>query len=442
MLEEVLLEYGGKEVSAMDVYKTMFKLGEGFIQIEDEEPGYYKTNPIAYWKNESDKKGHFRIMFEDTFKNTLIELQEADFAILNGITYFGRRNTQINASKMYSMIFDLDGIDDKKLENFITGSFNGVYPIPNYIILSGHGVHLYYIFEYGISLYPYIKIQLKNFKYALTEKLWNQYTSNEKKQFQGINQGFRVIGGKTKIEGVKVRAFEFNTTPFNLENLGEYIPVEYRIDESKLFRESSLTLEEAKRRYPKWYQKRIIEGNNEKGHWTCKPDLYYWWLKQIKFGTTYGHRYFSLMCLSIYAVKSGISFETLEKDAMDLIPFLNSLNPLEPFTKEDCISALECYDTKYCTFPIKDIIKLSGIEILKNKRNRRPQELHLKLARSSKKILKEEGVLKKEGRPSLEKIVIKYMKEHPDETNISKISRDCGISRKTVYKYFDKNRQS
>lgn len=169
----------------MQVYTEMFQLGEGAIQKNGEEGGEFKTNPLGYWKNNKERKGHYRILFEDTFEETLHELQEADFAIVNGLTYFGRKNLMQNASKMYAMIFDLDGVTDITLGNFFSGCFRAeAYPIPNYVVMSGHGVHLYYLLEYAVPLYPNIKMQLKELKYALTTKMWNMYTSiNEKKQY-------------------------------------------------------------------------------------------------------------------------------------------------------------------------------------------------------------------------------------------------------------------
>ncbi|MGM9582390.1 MAG: hypothetical protein ACI3WU_01555, partial [Phascolarctobacterium sp.] len=150
-LSEVLEEWGFAEVMPMEVYSDIFHLGEGLIQCENESPGSYKANPIIYYRNNNDKKGHFRICFEDTFKQILEEAQNSDFAILNGVTYFGRRNLMTHASKMYAMIFDLDNVSDVNLDSFLSGAFNSrMYPIPNYIVLSGHGIHLYYVFEYGI----------------------------------------------------------------------------------------------------------------------------------------------------------------------------------------------------------------------------------------------------------------------------------------------------
>ena len=69
------------------------------------------------------------------------------------------------------------------------------------------------------------------------------------------------------------------------------------------------------------------------------------------------------MCLAIYGVKTGINKEQVEKDAIELIPFLNGMSDTDPFTEEDIKSALECFDERYITFPIDDISKISGILI-------------------------------------------------------------------------------
>lgn len=438
MLEDVLKDWGGVEVTPMELYTDMFNLGSNEIQRTREPKGSFKANPIGYWKN-GKSKGHYRIMFEDTFEEMLKELQEADFSILNGITYFGRKNLQERASKMYALIFDLDGVTDKTLNAFLHGAFSkdfDIYPIPNYIALSGHGVHLYYLLEYGVPLFPNIKLQLKAFKYALIEKMWNNYTSkDEKKQFQGINQGFRVIGGKTKIEGVRVRAFRMHQHPYSLEQLGKYIPEESRVDEQKLWKENSMTLEEARKKYPEWYQDKVVEKKSRKV-WECDEALYQWWIRKIKAGAAYHHRYFCIMCLAIYGAKCGKKYEDVQKDAFDLIPFMNEINPQDPFTKEDCLSALECFDQKYCTFPIDDIVKISGIPIEKNKRNGRKQEAHLYLARRKKEDMKIIGEVINEGRPTAEQTVREWQESHPAGKKADCI-RETGLSKPTVYKWWD-----
>lgn len=453
MLEDVIQEWDGHEVTAMDVYSTMFHFGEGYLQKENEPQGDYKANPIAYYRNEGAKNGHYRIMFEDTFEETLAELQKADFCIINGLTYFGRKNVQSHASKMFAMIFDLDGVTDKTLNAFLNGAFVAdAYPVPNYIVLSGHGVHLYYLFETPIPLYPNLKIQLKEFKYALTDRLWNPYTSTLKiKQRQGINQGFRVIGGRTKKDAkIEItRAFEINTHPFTLEQLSRYVPEAMKVDETKLFRESKLSLSQAKNKYPDWYQRVVVNKDKTRKRWEIEEKvhgdnpyaLYDWWEEKIKEGAVYTHRYFCLMCLAIYGAKCNVPYEQVKSDAYSFVPFLNAINPDEPFTESDADSALECYDLKYCTFPLKDISMLSAIPIQKNKRNGRPQAVHMKIITSTRDVLYPDGSWRnKNGRPAgsgtKEKKVTQYVKEHPD-ASVTEIAKATGVSRPTVYKYKD-----
>ena len=444
MLEDVLKSWGGKEVTPMEVYTDMFRLGDNEIQRKGEPKGNYKSNPLGYWKKDGEDKGHYRIMFDDDFEETLKELQQADFAIMNGISYFGRKNVQAHASKMYAMIFDIDGVTDETLGNFLKSAFSkdyNIYPLPNYIVLSGHGIHLYYLFETPIPLYPNIKLQLKELKYALTQKMWNRYTSKqwERVQFQGINQGFRVVGGKTKIEGVKTRAFLINTHPCSLEQLNEYVTVENRIDENKLWKESKLTLEQAKKKYPEWYEKRVERGE-KKGTWKCKEDLYQWWIRRIKEGASVGHRYFCIMCLAIYGVKSGVSEEQVKKDALELMPFLDSMSATEPFDEIDVVSALDCFDERYSTFPIEDISKLSGIVIEKNKRNGRKQAMHLKIARFTLETINEDNGKVLQGRPqgsSKEKEIVRAWREQNPQGRKAECIRETELSKPTVYKWWE-----
>ena len=437
MLEDVLKSYGAEEVEAIEVYRDMFSLGDGAIQ-KSGERNTLKANPIGYWKNKGQKKGHYRVFLDDTFEETLKEMQEADFAIMNGLTYFGRKNLQEHASKMYAMIFDLDGVTEETLQAFLSGAFAkdyDIYPLPNYIILSGHGLHLYYVFEEPIPLYPNIKIQLKAFKYALTDKMWNMYTSKQdKKQFQGINQGFRPIGGKTKIDGVRVRAFRLNTHPCGLSDLGKYIPEESRVDESKLWKESKMTLAEAKKAYPQWYQDKVI-NKQERSYWKIKPDLYEWWKRQMM-QASYGHRYFNIMCLAIYGAKCDISYEKVKADALEFIPFMNLIAPNHPFTKDDVMSALECYDRKYCTFPLDDIEKLSGIQIERNRRNGRTQESHLKRARALLEVANSEAGKALQGRKPKAEAVREWREAHPNGKKIE-CHRETGLSRPTIDRWWN-----
>ena len=83
-LEEVLLAYGFL-VTPMQLYSDMFKIGEGYIQRSGDSYDM-KANPLGYFRNDNEEKGHYRVFTEDNFSDVLTELQEADFCIINGIT--------------------------------------------------------------------------------------------------------------------------------------------------------------------------------------------------------------------------------------------------------------------------------------------------------------------------------------------------------------------
>lgn len=454
MLQDILEKWGGYEVTPMELYSDIFKLGEGYIQRSDEPPGQFKANPIGYYRNKGANTGHFRIFFEDTFEETLRELQGATgFCILNGLTYFGRKNVQEHASKMFAMIFDLDGVTDCTLNAFLSGAIRGkAYPVPNYIALSGHGCHLYYVFEQPISLYPYTKIQLKELKYALTTKMWNMYTSTETKvQHQGINQGFRAIGAKTKDDAPEpiVRAFQLNTHPFSVEQLCEYVAVDVKIDPGKLWRERKYTLDQARTKFPEWYEKVIVRGDTSRTYWDIKGKvhgdnpyaLYDWWKRKLEAGASYGHRYFVIMALAIYGAKNDKPYEEVRKDALAYVSFLNDLNPNKPFIEADAEAALECYDDRYRTFPIKDLEKITGIQIPRNKRNGRKQAVHLGRIRAMQQFDYPDGSWRNmNGRPkgsgTAQAKVQKYRAEHPDAT-VSEVARALNLSRTTVYKWWE-----
>ena len=286
---------------------------------------------------------------------------------------------------------------------------------------------------------------MKELKYALTDKLWNKYTSTEEKvQHQGINQGFRIIGGKTK-DGKAVRAFRMNTHPVWLDELNKYIPVEHQIDAEKLWKESKYSLKDAKKLFPEWYERRVEQKQPAK-KWDIKGKvhgddpyaLYHWWIRQIRSGATYGHRYFCIMSLVIYAIKNEVDEKTLENDIRGLMTFLNGLNPSEPFTWDDVESALECYEERYYRFPRQDISKLSGIEIKANRRNRLPQKIHLKAARDRKATMKDAGLMKPEGNPakrSKEDIIREYIDKNPVATP-NEMIKALNISRSTGYKWW------
>ncbi|CAM3753862.1 HTH domain-containing protein [Erysipelothrix urinaevulpis] len=418
-----------KEVNYRDFYRDLFPIGSF------ERKGIYedkKGNGIAIAMN-ADRHSRYTVTDE---LSEIDDLIDNDFVVMNGISYFGKQRIMKNANFMYALIFDIDGISDMGNLKTLIHHFNSdITPKPTYLVNSGHGVHLYFVFKEPIPLYNHLKEPLKRLKYDLTRKIWNPYVSNIKEvQYQGLNQGFRMVGSPTKF-GKKYRLKAYKTgDKVELDYLNKFVfEKENRVLETNY--QSELTLEQAKEKYPDWYERKIVNQENN-SEWTVNRALYDWWIEKIKEGATYGHRYFCVMALSIYAVKCDIPFEELEKDAYSLIPDLNNIRPDEPFTKHDVDSALKAYDPSYKNFPRADIEKITSISIPENKRNYRTQVQHLQIARATRDIVNpnwREG----NGRPSKEKLVKDFIKENPD-LSVTEIARELNVSRPTVYKYLKK----
>ena len=376
------------------------------------------------------------------------ELQELDglvgkeFAIMSPVSYFGHSRTGKNARYLYALTFDLDGVDMPQLRDTLHQMKHGVIPEATFIVNSGNGLHLYYFLERPIPMYPQNQKFLKNLKYALTRRVWNRYTSQIKEpQIQGVLQGFRVVGSGTKLGmNYPVVAYRHGKA-VSIEYLVGFIPdvdgERQRVTGQLLRKKGQLTLAEAKKKYPEWYDRRVVRGE-KRGRWTVKRDLYDWWLRRIQTDIHVGHRFYGIMTLAIYAVKCGIDEETLRKDAYSLLPVFDAMSydDTNRFTEDDVVSALEMYNESYVTFPRDDIAKYSGIQIPANKRNGRTQEVHLKLARYQKEMMKELGEFVNEGRPSKEQLIREYMLANPTVQKQVDIANALQIDRHTVSKYY------
>jgi hypothetical protein len=382
------------------------------------------------------------------------ELQELDelvgkeFAIMSPVSYFGNSRVGRNARCLYALTFDLDGVDMPQLRDTIHQMNREFIPAATFIVNSGNGLHLYYLLDSPVAMYPQNQKFLKELKYALTRRIWNRYTSKIKEpQIQGVLQGFRVIGSGTKLGlDCPVVAYRYGKR-VSIEYLLGFLP-DTNGDLQRvtgILEKGTISLEEAKKKYPDWYERRIVRGE-KRGRWTVKRDLYDWWLRKIETEIHVGHRFYGIMTLAIYAVKCNIPEDELRRDAYTLLKIFDdmSYDNSNRFTEDDVISALEMYNENYVTFPRDDIAKYSGIPIPANKRNWKKQNQHLEVARAVRDVkVKQQGKenwWQGNGRPSKEQMIREYMFEHPTVGKQIDIANALKIDRHTVSKYYKKIR--
>jgi len=434
-----------EKINGFDFYRYIFPDNELKGDLNDD---YSKPNAIYLYQDERDigsqRRVRRRIMLNDTWEDDYMEyVEDNSLTFCSGLSYRGRTNRLEKAQHMNAMVFDLDGVGENELLNLFLRIGKSVafrtLPQPTFIAMSGTGLHIYYVFNAPIELFPNIKLQLKRLKYDLTFRLWDYKGTSQQKQiqYQSINQGFRMVGSINNKYNLPVIAFKTGDK-VDLDYLNQYVIEEKnKVDINMPFRPTKYTLKEAQEKFPDWYQRVVIKGNKNQNKWHIKKDLYYWWLKQID-KVKGGHRYFYLMCLVIYAVKCDVPKKEVKKDMLEVFDYLANIEHTNPLTKEDINSALEVYDRAYYNFTIEDIEKLTDIRIERNKRNYRTQDLHLKIARSTLKIMNEEKNKTLQGRPknstTKEKIIRNYILNNPDD-NPTQIAKALKISRPTVYKY-------
>lgn len=375
-----------------------------------------------------------------------------DFCVMAPVSFAGKSQRQANARNLYAVVFDLDGLLEtedgrsKSLINLFAHIELGLIPKPSHIVFSGTGLHLYYMLEHPLPLFPNVMKSLAAYRSCLVRKIWNPYITSlsDKPQFESVTQGFRMVGTKAK-HGRTVRAFKTGEK-VSVDYLNKFADEKSKIDLVKYVSKTSIS--EAREKWPDWYEQRIVQGS-PRGNWRIKRDLYEWWKRRIKEdnGATVGHRYFCIMALAVYARKCAVPYEELEKDAIDLIPFLNNLDKTgnSPFTASDVVKALEAYDASYITFPRHTIEELTGVDMPANKRNGRRLDTHIEMVNEIRRMRRDvlgEDEYRNNGRPRgttkentpKGEQIRAYAKTHPD-ANHSEIARALGVSRPTVIKW-------
>ena len=204
-------------------YCDFFSMGQNTCAHFDTLKADYVSAVYVYNEDGSKKMEPkvFRYTLTDDL-DLIDELTARDdlFCLMSPISYAGKSRSAENARFMYAMAFDLDNIRVKEdgtpigLMNLWNGHIETAerLPKPTYIVSSGNGLHLYYVFEKPVPLFTNIVKQLEKLKYELTWMMWNEGIVNIKSekdiQQEGIYQGFRVPGTITKHEdGSRARAF-------------------------------------------------------------------------------------------------------------------------------------------------------------------------------------------------------------------------------------------
>ena len=447
-VERLTLEYAEKqnylrecleEVTPLEYYRDMFPEGSFEKENDDTER---KPNGLASVLIDADQEGrrYNRVIFDDL--KMIEELQDKEFVVVPPVGYSGRRRLSKLAYCFYGICIDLDDVGIDNIKDLLYQMENGLLPYATYIVNSGTGLHVVYLFEEPIPAFPQYFESLGKLKERLSEMVWNQYTSRDaKKQYQGIFQGFRMVGSPSKIsDDCRVTAFKCGRK-VTIHYLNGFVEKESQC----LFNDLTYTsLAEAKEKWADWYERRIVRGEPVGNYKLSEKEKirrrawYESWINKLKRGAYDGNRHYCICILFNYAMKAEIDIEDALEDALELVPYLNSLTKKEKneFTEYDVYCAMVYYERKYIKMGRRGIRKMTKIDIGETKRNGRTTNEHLKRARALQNVDYPDGEWRnKDGRPSKQQIVEEWQIAHPDGRKADCV-RETGLSKPTVYKWW------
>lgn len=153
------------EVYYTEFYRDLFPLGE-FERKGIYEDGKYNGIAVAVAKGEKRTR---RYTVTDDLDVIMDMVSTDDFCLMSPISYAGKSRKSANARFMYALAIDLDGIDTLDQWHFFVTqiekghemlSFVWGLPKPTYLVASGTGVHIYYVFEKPVPMFKNIVEQL------------------------------------------------------------------------------------------------------------------------------------------------------------------------------------------------------------------------------------------------------------------------------------------
>lgn len=408
---------------------------------------------------------------------------KSDFFIAP-MSYLGRRRIKKNERWVYACIVEVDhprtdiihghrrqtGVE--QLIQEWTDSATG-YSMPSACVCSGSGLHLIYLLD---RPYPIADQEAQRrwdlFRSRFTKRIWSKDVTKEAIQIENHCQSFRAVGTRTKKDQL-VEAFWLSRKRYTIDELFSIIPYDDpypQEDESeeeyfhRYFRSHfppesfmktvkqympklqqadkplSPKLQEAKEKWPEWYQTRIVEKQPPKqpGQWTCNRGLYDWFLREAKKDPYVGSRYHRIHALAEFAVKCGISYDELKRDAYELYTLFREVDMGQPFTYAEYIKARDEYFSTEAHKSTRQWIETkTGVEMNPPaKRNGRTKADHLQWANHQRKQRHDQtGEPYGGGRPDKCLAIRQWQSQHPGGTKME-CHRDTGISRPTIDKWW------
>lgn len=451
-INKYLNSLGFEEYTYKDFYRDIFK--NNLDDYGKNTKGKYIGMAIEKLNEDPLNRGHIQYVYNDLDKlDTLIE--KMNFCMLGPYSYFGKISENQNVAEIYGFVFELDdlfrgnvnSIEVAGIRNIFTCVERSECPRPTYITSSGHGVHLYFIFDKPYKNKYEFRHTLAEYREQCIDLVWGVCSTLKKKQKQHLFQKFRIVGSPTKnmLSGESgyqvVKAFKTGEH-LTIDELNSVTSIDHKISIEYHRTKNKMSYAEAKDKYPNW-DPRVPKT------YTLNRAVFNTYKQLCRENIHVGCRYYRMYYTVVMGKKCGLSDLEIKTEVTDLFKYITKFyagqTDKPQLLVSDLNTALLAVDEDEVKLKrtTKGSIEVNAdIKFNTPRRNWQKQKWHLEDIREKKKRMKLRGQEFKnpDGRPkgsgTKKDQIIQFRKNNPT-ANKNQCIKATGISKMTVYKWWD-----
>lgn len=424
--KNMILEQFGEWVDAETLYEDIYGDLEQVV-------------PVVFIDEDEDTKHMVKMSVDEAID----QAADRNDILLGGSTYFKNFVSKATAKDVHALIIDMDNVWAGVLQSALQNDWNEddkELPKPTYIVNSGTGLHLYFLFDEPIPHYVCNSEKIDQ----LYRRLAVQQTTSRiylQKQVQWFGQDFRMAGSLNKYNW-RNEVFRVGEK-WDIDRLAQAVGME----DTHFVRYG-----EPRTRQP--VKRERTKNRTKRKGWRCNQGFYDYTLERCRNETKEGNRYMSFCALTVIAWKCNVPISKVEQDLKGLIPKYNK-GAKRQITEKEIEHALRMYNEKAMLTQrerLQDWIgweykpqtnRHYGKQVFKRKKSQEARDKGLKNTNlevrgwAVRDAMYPDGEWRnKDGAPSKQEEVRAWRQLHPDGKPKDCMA-DTGISKNTVYRWWN-----
>lgn len=424
--KNMILEQFGEWVDAETLYEDIYGDLEQVV-------------PVVFIDEDEDTKHMVKMSVDEAIDQAV----DRNDILLGGSTYFKNFVSKTTAKDVHALIIDMDNVWAGVLQPALQNDWNEddkELPKPTYIVNSGTGLHLYFLFDEPIPHYVCNSEKIDQ----LYRRLAVQQTTSRiylQKQVQWFGQDFRMAGSLNK---------------YNWRNEVFRVGEKWDIDRlaQAVGMEDTHFVRYGEPRTRQLVKRERTKNRTKRKGWRCNQGFYDYTLERCRNETKEGNRYMSFCALTVIAWKCNVPISKVEQDLKGLIPKYNK-GAKRQITEKEIEHALRMYNEKAMLTQrerLQDWIgweykpqtnRHYGKQVFKRKKSQEARDKGLKNTNlevrgwAVRDAMYPDGEWRnKDGAPSKQEEVRAWRQLHPDGKPKDCMA-DTGISKNTVYRWWN-----